>query len=297
VAQQVFNAIVLGSIYVLFSLGLSLAWGVANILNLAHGALFVLGALVAFELGQEAEIPLVIMLPISALVGGLGAIVLDVVAFTPITKRASNPAKRELAIVLASLGGAAIVTNVANVRTDFMVQSVPASVYEVKGVEFFGIYTTNIAILVLVLTAIAAATIMIWLRRSAHGRAVRTVAFDRDLAPLFGVNSVRLARLMLFVGGALAGAAGLLLALQLSSFDSYFGSQLMLKAFAVVIIGGIGSIGGTVIAAYALAGLETAIIAYAPSYVPFDAVAFAIIILVLIVRPQGIAGVLQTERA
>jgi branched-chain amino acid transport system permease protein len=297
VAQQALNAITLGSIYVLFSLGLSLAWGVANILNLAHSALFVIGALVSYEIAKVVALPLVIMLPLAALAGGLGAVALDVLAFTPITKRARNAAKRELAIVLASLGAAAIVVNVGNVRTNYMIQAIPTKVYGIKSYEFLGLRTTNVALIVLCMTAVAAGAVVIWLRRSAHGRAVRAVAFDRDLAPLFGVNSTRLSRFILFLGGALAGAAGLLLAIQLSGFDPYFANSLMLKAFAIVIIGGIGSIGGTVIAAYALAAVETAIIAYAPGGVPFDAVAFAIIILVLILRPQGIAGVVQSERA
>ena len=296
-AQQALNAITLGSIYVLFSLGLSLAWGVANILNLAHSALFVIGALISFEIAKEHPLPLVLMLPLAALAGGIGAVLLDVLAFTPITKRTKNMAKRELAIVLASLGAAAIVVNIGNVRTNFMVQRIPDGVYTIKSYEFWGLRTTNISVIVLVMTAIVALVTVFALRRSAHGRAVRAVAFDRDLAPLFGVNSTRMARLILFAGGALAGAAGLLLAIQLSGWDPYFANSLMLKAFAIVIIGGIGSIGGTIVAAYGLAAVETAIIAYAPGGVPFDAVAFAIIILVLILRPQGIAGILHSERA
>jgi branched-chain amino acid transport system permease protein len=297
VIQQLLNAIVLGSIYALFSLGLSLAWGVANILNLAHGALFVAGALTAFELGKRAALPLALMLPLCALAGGLGAVVLDVVAFTPITKRMPNPAKRELAIILASLGGAAIIVNIANVMTDFMVQRIPEGVYAIRTYNFLGLHTTNIAIIVLVFTLVVTGAIVLWIRRSAHGRAIRAVAFDRSIAPLFGANPTRLSRLMLLVGGALAGAAGLLLAIQLSAFDPYFGDSLLLKAFAAVIIGGVGSIGGTVIAAYLLAGAETLIIAYAPSQVPFDAVTFVIIILVLIVMPNGIFRNLQSNRA
>src|ERR1700744_3790338 len=121
-AQQILNALVLGSIYTLFSLGLSLAWGVANILTLAHGALFVLGALVSYDIAKSVELSLPIMLPIAALAGGAGAIVLDMVAFTPISKRNSQAARRERAIMLASLGAAAVVENVANVQTDFTFQ-------------------------------------------------------------------------------------------------------------------------------------------------------------------------------
>jgi branched-chain amino acid transport system permease protein len=296
-AQQLLNAIVLGSVYTLFSLGLSLAWGVANILNLAHGALFVAGALVSYEIAQSVGIPLWGMLPIAALAGGAGAVLLDIFAFSPITRRTRNEAKRERAIMLASLGAAAIIVNIGNVRTHYTVQRIPEAVYSVKTYRFLGLHITNIAIIILVLTAIVAAGLVTWLRRSTHGRAVRAVAFNRELAPLFGINATQLSRLMLFIGGALAGAAGLLLATELSGWDPYFGNQFMLKAFAVVIIGGVGSIGGTVIAAYALAIIETFIVGYLPSGIPFDAVAFALIILVLVIRPQGIAGVAQVERA
>jgi branched-chain amino acid transport system permease protein len=296
-AQQILNAVVLGSIYTLFSLGLSLAWGVANILNLAHGALFVLGALISYDIARSVALPLPVMLPIAAIAGGADAIVLDMFAFAPITRRTRNFHKRERAIMLASLGAAAIVTNVANVQTKFAVQLIPTGVFSVTTYSFIGLRITNIAIVTLVLTAIAATILVTWLRRSAHGRAVRAVAFNREIAPLFGINAKLLSRLMLLVGGGLAGAAGLLLAIQLSGFDSYSGNNLMLKAFAVVIIGGVGSIGGTVIAAYALALAETLIIAYLPSAIPTDAVAFTLIILVLVIRPQGISGVAQVERA
>ena len=296
-AQQTLNAVVLGSIYTLFSLGLSLAWGVANVLNLAHGALFVAGALVSYEIARDVALPLPLLLPVAALAGGVGAIVLDIFAFSPITRRTQNFAKRERAIMLASLGAAAIVANIANERTRYTVQRIPDGVYVTSTYHFLGLRITNIATVVLVLTIIVATVLIAWLRRSTHGRAVRAVAFNRELAPLFGINATRLSRLMLMVGGALAGAAGLLLAIELSGFDAYSGNQLMLKAFAVVIIGGVGSVGGTVIAAYALALVETFIVGYLPSGLPFDAVAFALIILVLVVRPQGIAGVVQVERA
>jgi branched-chain amino acid transport system permease protein len=297
VIQQLLNAIVLGSVYTLFSLGLSLAWGVANILNLAHGALFVAGALVSYEIGQVAAIPLFLMLPIAALAGGAGAVLLDIFAFSPITRRIHNEAKRERGIMLASLGAAAIIVNIANVRTHYTVQRINEKVYGIKTFYFWGLHITNIAIVILVLTVVAAVGLVAWLRRSTHGRAVRAVAFSRELAPLFGINATLLSRLMLFFGGCLAGAAGLLLATELSGFDPYFGNSFMLKAFAVVIIGGIGSVGGTVIAAYALAIVETYIVGYLPSGIPFDAVAFGLIILVLVIRPQGIAGVVQAERA
>jgi branched-chain amino acid transport system permease protein len=296
-AQQILNALILGSIYTLFSLGLSLAWGVANILNLAHGALFVIGALISYDIAKSAQLSLPIMLPIAAIAGGFGAVLLDIVAFSPITRRNLQVAKRERAIILASLGAAAIVENVANVQTDFTVQIIPSGVYGVDSYEVAGLRITNIAIVVVVLTVIVATALMTWLRKSAHGRAVRAVAFNRDLAPLFGINATRLSRLMLFVGGGLAGAAGLLLTIELAGFDSYTGDNLMLKAFAVVIIGGVGSLSGTVIAAYILALAETFIIAYLPSSIPSDVVSFAMIILVLVFRPQGLRGIKQAERA
>lgn len=295
--QQIVNAISLGAVYTLFALGLSLVWGVANILNMAHGALFVLGALSGYVIGDHLGLPLAGMLPVAIVIGGLAALTIDLIAFTPILRRRSTESARELAVLLASLGAAAIITNVAGVVTDHQSKGVPDSVLKVSVHKLGSLSITNIALITFVATVVAAGATVAFIRWSPHGRALRAVAFDRELAPLFGVNSTLLSRVTMFAAGGLAAMAGLLLAIRLSAFDAYSGDGLMLKAFAIVILGGIGSVGGTVFAAFGLALLETLLSAYGPSSIPPESVAFVIIVVVLLIRPQGLFGVTASERA
>jgi branched-chain amino acid transport system permease protein len=294
--QQLLNALVLGSVYALFSLGLTLVWGVANILNLAHGALFLSGALIAFVLTEQITLPLPLMLVIVAVAGAALAALMDAIAFRPIARRAPTPARREMAVLLASLGLAAAATNVADVVTGFQIKRIPAGVIKVETYDLFGLSVTNVQIVIIVIGLAATIAIATWVRRSASGRALRAVAFDPALASLLGVNANRLSRVTLMLSGAIAGVAGLLLAINLSGFDSSFGESLLLKAFVAVIVGGIGSVGGTAVAAYGLALLETLLVAYGPGDAR-DAVAFGVILLVLVLRPQGLFGVSSSERA
>jgi branched-chain amino acid transport system permease protein len=293
--QTTLSIIVVGSIYTLFSLGLSLAWGVANILNLAHGAIFVAGALVAFEVGKYHVFPFAVMLPLAMLAGGLIAVVLDLVAFSPITRRAKSEHARTNATLLASIGAAAVITNIVNQQTGYSVQVIPAGVLTVSPHDLAGFVVTNTQVIIIVSALIATTALALVVRYSPHGRALRAVAYERDITPLFGVNAVGLSRATLFISGALAAGTGLLFAIHLSGFSTYSGDALLLKAFAVVILGGIGSVGGTALAAYGLAAVEIGVLEVAPSEAQ-DAVAFAVILLVLLLRPNGLFGVTRQAR-
>ena len=294
--QQLLNAAVLGSIYSLFALGLTLVWGTANILNLAHGALFVFGALVAYVIGGAVDLPLIVMLPVVAICTGLVAGLMDAVAFRPISHRVTNPGKRELAVLLASLGAAAILTNVVDEVTGYQIKRIPAEVLTVRSYSIGSMLITNLQFIIVVLGLGLTILMAIWVQKSAHGRALRAVAFDRSLAPLFGINGDGLSRMTLVVAGAFAGIAGLLLSINVTGFESRSGDALLLKAFVTVIVGGIGSIRGTAVAAYALATMEVFLVAYGPSQAR-DAVTFGAILVILILRPQGLFGTKSTERA
>jgi branched-chain amino acid transport system permease protein len=293
--QVIVNILALGSIYALFSLGLSLAWGVADILNLAHGALFVCGALIAYSIGERVELPLVVLAPIVVIATGLVTVILDLVALSPIARRAKSAASRETAVLLATLGAAAILTNVTAEATNHQIRSISDGVYEVKAHEFGGVTVTNIQIVIILAGIVCTGALVWWVRRSSQGRALRAVAYDRSVTPLFGVNGALLSRLTLFVAGGLAGLAGFLLTIQLSGFDAFSGGALLLKAFAIIIVGGIGSVVGTAAAAFGLAAVEAGIFEVA-SGVPQDAAAFIVILLVLLIRPQGLFGATTTER-
>jgi branched-chain amino acid transport system permease protein len=296
-AQQLVNAITLGSIYMLFAIGLSLSWGILNILNLAHGAILMFGALAAYLMARDlTEVSLVVVLPAAMLVCGAVAVLLELVAFRPIRRRVADMHAAELAMLIASVGAASVIVAIAEDVTDNAVVSIGETVFKVQATTILGVRVTNIEIVVVVL-AIGLSAVLAWFVSSTrHGRALRALAVDPYMSGLLGINPDRMAGLTMFVSGAIAGAAGVLLAIQLDAFDARMGEPLLLKAFAVIILGGVGSIAGAVAGAYLLALTETIMVAYIAGGLQ-DAVAFALIIVLLLFLPQGLFARKAWQRA
>ncbi|MDA8281160.1 MAG: branched-chain amino acid ABC transporter permease [Actinomycetota bacterium] len=291
--QQLVNALVLGSVFLLFSLGLSLAWGTLDVLNLAHGALFVLGAYLTYELGVSTSLPVVVVALIGMVGCGLAATVLEITAFGPIRVRMRSKRQAELGVLVASLGGATIIGQlISNATRD---QIFAQRVFEAKQYHVAGIVVSNIDGAIVIIALVVATAIHLVTSRSHQGRAVRALAVDPVTAGLMGIN-VRLVALgTMFVSGALAGLAGVLLSFGASGMTVSSGDAYMLSAFAILVVGGVGSILGACITSYAVAIAETAVVAYGPSNYE-TGVAFGLILLFLIVRPTGLFAKNLAER-
>jgi branched-chain amino acid transport system permease protein len=295
-AQQLTNGAVLGSIYVLFALGLTLSWGVLNILNLAHGAIFMSGGLIAWQITKEVDLPFVVLVLCSAVACGTIAVVLDVIAYRPIRRRAANAHGAELSTLIASVAAASIPIAIAAKLTKAQPVGLPDKVFNVTSTTIFGQRISNIGIAIIIL-ALALGLALAWfVRRTRTGRALRALAFDPYACGLLGISAARLATATMFISGALAGVAGVLLAVQQDTIDANMGDPLLLKAFAVIILGGVGSIGGAIAGAYLLAFVETLTIVYVSSSLK-DTAAFVLIIALLLLRPQGLFSREAWQRA
>jgi branched-chain amino acid transport system permease protein len=294
--QQVVNAIVLGSSYLLFTLGLSLSWGVLGVLNLAHGAIFMIGAVAAYGLTKSSDHSLALVLPAAIVVGGVCAVVLEVVAYRPIRRRLGSGSEAELPALIASVAAASVLVAIGEQVTDRNPQTLPPSVFSVHTTSIFGAQVTNIQ-LVIVAVALVLSLGLAWVVRATKaGRAMRAFAFDPATARLLGVSPERLSLTTMFVSGGLASGAGVLLAINLNQVSAYMGDGLLLKAFAVIILAGVGSIGGALVAAFLLAFVEIGMVQYVSSDLK-DAVAFALIIVLLLLRPQGLFSKGAWQRA
>jgi branched-chain amino acid transport system permease protein len=295
-AQQLINALTLGSIYTLFALGLTLSWGVLGILNLAHGALFMSGGLAAWLLVRDAGIPFAVLLVACPLVGGLLAVLLERLVFRPIRHRYPDAQSAEFGMLIASVGVAAIPVTFAVVVTNDEIKDIGDATFAVTTWSVAGLRVTNIAVLMIVLALVLSIALAAFIQRTRHGHALRALAFDPGACEMLGISSGRLASITMFVAGALAALGGLLVAVQLGTVQARMGEPLMLKAFAVIILGGVGSLGGGVFAAYLLALVETLTLVYVSPDLK-DVVAFALIIALLILRPQGLFARAAWERA
>ena len=289
-AQNLVNALSLGAIYALFAMGLSIAWAGLNVLNLAHGAIFMVGALTAWLMTDSLPgVSFFLVLPAAVVVCGLIALLMELLVFRPIRRRAVDEHQRTLTTVIATVATAALLVAAAEQLTGGQPRGLPEGLFSVQTFRIAGVQVTDIQLVIIAVAVLASAGIAWFLTRSRQGRALRALSFDRDTAKLTGVSVDRLSALTITATGAVAGLAGVLLAVQVNAVDATMGESLLFKAFAVIIIAGVGSIGATVLAAVALAVIETAVVAYWVSDLR-DVVVFGLIIAFLLVRPQGIAG-------
>jgi branched-chain amino acid transport system permease protein len=285
--QQLVNGLTLGAVYTLIALSFSLVMGILGILNLAIAELFMIGGYLGFTI-ITAQLPL----PIAIIVGmggaALAAIAIEKLGYEPL---------RDAPVVtpmLSTLGFSIILQNVAtNVWG-----SDPLQLPD----EFLGTRLTlgpvsigGMQLLVLGATVVLVGLVAFVVQRTPIGRALRAVAENRDVARLLGVSASRLTLLAFVLSGALAGAAGVLIGLHYAAITPYVGVEVGLKAIAVMVIGGVTNIWGALVAGPLIGIAEVMTVAYGGSQVR-DFVVYGFMILMLLLRPQGILGGARAEQ-
>lgn len=294
--QEVLNAISLGSIYLLFSLGMSLTWGTIDVLNFAHGSIFMFSTFCAYLILQVRSLPLIAVVLVGVLIGAALSLIMQICAFEPILKRARNKRSAEMQILIGAIGIATIPLAIAQEKTKSNPFGLGKSTFDVTVWRVGGVHITNVAVYTIIAGLVLWVVITLWLRRSKQGLALRSIGVDAETASLMGINRRRLALAAMAVSGGLAGLAGVMFTYAQSAITPESGDTLLIKAFAIIILGGVGSMAGVIFGAYALAAVETVVLTYtAGSWV--DAVAFGLIFLVLLARPAGVFGRKEVRRA
>ena len=284
-AQQLLNGVVIGSIYALFALGFTLVFGINHILNLAHGAIFMWGAFAALYAVTELGWPLWAAALGAAGTGGILAVVVDLVAFRPLRARQAP----EFAAIVSSIGAGLILLSLAQQVSDTKVMRFPFGTFPVVIVELVGLRIQLLQIVVLATVAVMVAGLAFLLYRTRLGRMVRSVAISPDTSRLLGIDPTLIFGLVFFISGALAGIAGVLISLAFNSVHYLMGESLLLRAFVVVVLGGLGSVTGAVVAGLLLGIVQALGVAYLSSGLA-DAILFGLLIVTLLVRPTGLFG-------
>lgn len=283
--QQIVNGLFLGSIYALFALGYTLVFGVLDILNLAHQAVFMICAYAALVLVVHLHMPIVAALPVAVLAGGFLGMVVDRVAFKPLRGRSdSNIAGLISSIALATILEAAVVQVFGPDVERFPFGTVPTRTLTIGGAVVSELQIVIIAISLAMLLGLT------WLlRRTRMGRRIRAVAESPKAARVLGVDVDRVISASFFLSSALGAAAGVLFGLAFNNVAPDMGRSVELKGLAVIVLGGMGSMPGAALAGVALGMLEVFTVAWIGSSYR-DAVAFGVLFLVLVLRPRGLMG-------
>ena len=284
--SQGLNGLFTGSVYALFAVGYTLVFGVLDILNLAHSAVFMLGAVLAYTLAVTVGLPFLLAALLAiALCGAIGYGI-DLVAFRPLRRRAAP----ELPALLTSIGLALIFVNLAEVRFGANPRAFPAHRAAFTGSQHVGgLVISDAKIAALVLSLALAGALGYLVRRTRMGRAIRAVAENPRAAQLMGINVDSVIAWTLVVASALGAVAGILYGLSQNDINPFMGrDQIELKGLAVIVLGGMGSIKGAVVAGYLLGIAEVAALVYLGSNVS-SGVAFAVLFLALVAFPGGLA--------
>ncbi|GAB3071103.1 ABC transporter permease subunit [Nocardioides zeae] len=285
----------LGSVYLLFALGLSTAWGTIGILNFAHGAIFVSAAYGCYELLEVRQLPVLVLAVVAVLIGAAMSLLMQVLVFDQVRRRASSERAAETRILIGGIGVAMLPIALASHQTKNLAFGLSASGFEASVWTIGGVRVSSVQVATVVCAVGAAAALAWYLRRTRAGLALRSLGVDDQVAALMGIDRRRYAWATMAVAGGLAGLAGVLLTLNLGAISAESGDALLIKAFACVVLGGVGSTLGVVVGCFTLAASEVWVLTQT-SGMWVEAVSFGIIFAVLLLRPQGIFGRQEVRR-
>ncbi len=302
--QSFLNGLSIGSIYAIFALGYTLVFSILGIINFAHGAVFTLGAYFTYALmgnafgfnGLLANLALPIRLPFAlalvfgSTIAGLVGVLIERLAFRPLRRRKSDP----LLTVVSSLGVAVVIVNLIQYLVGAEIYTFPANTYgDLPPAINFGseanpIPIRSVQVVIFVVSGVILSLLTYLINATKYGKAMRAVAEDPTTASLLGIDPDRFIVLTFFVSGFLGGLAGTLVGSSVSIAGPYFGIGFGLKGLAVIVLGGLGSIPGAVVGGLTIGLVEAFVPGDYSAYK--DAVAFGILFVMLLVRPQGLLG-------
>ncbi|MBE5851683.1 MAG: branched-chain amino acid ABC transporter permease [Lachnospiraceae bacterium] len=279
------NGISLGSVYAIIALGYTMVYGIAKMLNFAHGDVIMVGAYITFLAMTAAGMPPVLAVILSMILCTVLGITIERIAYKPLRNSASN-----LAVLITAIGVSYFLQNVALLIFGANTKSF-SSVVVYEGFQLAdGEINVSGVTLVTILACIIIMSVLTWfVNKTKAGQAMRAVSEDKGAAQLMGINVNGTIALTFAIGSGLAAVAGVLLCSAYPSLNPYTGSMPGIKAFVAAVFGGIGSIPGAMIGGILLGVIEILSKAYISSQLS-DAIVFAVLIIVLLVKPTGILG-------
>lgn len=301
-AQQLVNGLTLGSVYALIALGYSMVYSILGMLNFAHGDVYMVGGFIGWavvsylasggRLAVHPALAIVAMVLASAAGCVLLGLLIERFAYRPLRGRS------RLAPLITALGVSIFLQNVMMLLTQARAKTYPSFLLipPAARLEFGGVVLSFTRMFVIV-TALALTMALDYVvRKTRLGRAMRATAEDATTASMMGINPNKIIALTFALGSALAGVGGVLVGIQYTQVDFYMGFAAGMKAFIAAVVGGIGNLRGAVLGGILLGVVESLGIGLlAPEYK--DVIAFAVLVLVLIVRPRGLMGEQVPDRA
>ena len=294
--QQLINGIAWGSIYALIALGYTMVYGVLRLINFAHGDVYMVGAFAGFyavrwlNMGEEPTLfGAVVVFLFSMLVCALLGFVIERGAYKPLRK-----APRLTALITA-IGVSLFLENAGQLVFGADPKFFPQIITKQDVIASGGIILTNQQLIVVAVSLFLMVLLQLFIKKTKTGKAMRAVSFNREAASLMGISVDRIISITFMIGSALAAAAAILVALTNPKIEPLMGIMPGIKAFVAAVLGGIGNIPGAMLGGMIMGVAEVMVVGYLSSTYR-DAIAFAILILILLFKPSGLMGAFTGEK-
>lgn len=286
-ATYLLNGITQGSIYALVALGYTMVYGIIKLINFAHGEFYMIGAFIGFYC-IKSGMPIWMAFPVAMIGSGLIAVLVERIVYRPIRYAGRIPA------LITALGISLFFQYLGQGVIGADPKAFP-TVMEVKAYALGDVYFTNIQLLIIVSTFVLMVFLWWLVNKTKVGKAMRATSFNKNAAELMGIDTNKIISFTFFVGASFAGAAGVLVGMYYSSIEPMMGLLPGLKAFVAAVLGGIGIIPGAVLGGLVLGVAENLVVGFWVSTYR-DAIAFGILILILLFKPAGILGKNRKEK-
>lgn len=288
--QQVINGLALGSVYALLAIGYSMVYGIINLVNFAHGSVYMVASFFGLFLASVLHLPFTAILILAMGFAAILGMTIEKVAYKPLR---NSP---KVALFITAIGMSMVLEN--GLRVNFLAGPNPwpfPTIIETVNYEIGGVTITNLQILTLMVVTVCTVALQLFLFKTKTGYAMRVVSYDRDAAALMGINVNKIISVTFAIGSALAGAAGVLVGMMYPKIDTLMGTMPGLKAFVAAIMGGIGIVPAAMFSGLFIGLMEAMTKAYVSSRMS-DAISFIILIILLIFKPEGLFGKKKIEK-
>lgn len=286
--QQIINGLALGSVYALIAIGYTMVYGIIGLINFAHGDVYMVGAYSAFLTSTYFHIPFIPSLIIAMIVCAILGFLIDRIAYKPLRK---SP---KITLFITAIGMSILLEN--GFRVIFGPDPKPfPQLFKVQNYTIGSVQINTLQIIMLAVSILLVVILQFVIYRTKIGKAMRATSFDSDAAQLMGINIDFIISFTFAIGSALAAAAGVLVGMAYPRIDPYMGMMPGMKAFIAAVLGGIGLMPGALVGGIIMGLLETMTKAYVSTKLS-DAIAFGLLIIILLVKPAGILGKKSREK-
>lgn len=283
--QQLINGISLGSLYGLVAIGYTMVYGILRLINFAHGDLLMFAAYVAIYGVAVFTLPWYVSFPLAVIITGLMGILLDRAAYKPL-----RDAPR-ISLLISAIGASFLMENLALVIIGGVPKGFPRPQVFNQVIDLWGVRVQVLTIYTPIITILLLLGLLYIVFRTKIGKAMRAASKDFETTRLMGINLDRVIAVTFLLGSMLAAAGGIMWAMKYPQVNPFMGVFPGLKAFIAAVLGGIGNIVGAVLGGFLLGLGEILIVAFIPELAQYrDALAFVVLILVLLFRPTGLMG-------